>query len=200
MAVAHQYITPEEYLELERASETKHEYYNGRMYAMAGASEEHNLISVNCTREISVQLKAGPCRVYSSDMRVKVDLSGLYTYPDIVIVCEKPQLEDQHFDTLLNPTVLIEVLSESTEAYDRGFKFQRYRGLDTLKEYVLISQTEVRVEHYVRDGAQWILKEFTDIADKLRLDSVDCEVALRDMYLKVDLPVDVPARGPQTSR
>ena len=120
-------LSPQEYLAIERKSETRNEYYNGEMFAMAGASREHNLISVNLLRDIGNQLEDRPCEAYPSDMRVSIEATGLYTYPDVSVVCGEPRFEDREVDTLLNPTVIIEILSPTTEAYDRGFKFRQYR-------------------------------------------------------------------------
>src|SRR5207302_11009756 len=127
-------------------------FFAGEMFAMAGASEAHNLITINLSRELSVQLKNLPCRVYSGDMRVKVSDTGLYTYPDMVVVCGERQFEAERRDTLLNPTLIIEVLSPTTEAYDRGDKFAHYRRMESLREYVLIAQDRVRLERYTRDA------------------------------------------------
>ena len=143
-------FTPEEYLSRERKALDKSEYRNGQIHAMPGASHEHNVIMGNTFAELHIQLRDRTCIVYPSDMRVKVSSTGRYTYPDVVVVCEEPRFEDSHFDTLLNPTVLIEVLSPSTAAYDRGEKFASYQKLDSLCEYVLISQDRVRVEYYLR--------------------------------------------------
>src|SRR5919199_1130147 len=127
-------LTPEQYLAIERKAEFKSEYYNGEMFAMAGASEPHNRIKDNLIGELHARLKVSACHSYSSDMRVKVSRTGLYTYPDIVIICGKPELEDAHGDTLLNPQVIIEVLSDSTEKYDRGKKFRHYKQIESLRE------------------------------------------------------------------
>ena len=142
-------LTPEEYLARERRAETKSEYLRGEVFAMAGASRAHNLIASNAAGELRQQLRDRPCEVYPSDMRVKVSPSGLYTYPDVTVVCGEPQFEDAEVDTLLNPKVLVEVLSPSTADYDRGGKFTHYRRLPSLQEYVLISQDRPLVEHYV---------------------------------------------------
>ena len=145
-------ISPEEYLAAERASEAKHEYLAGEVFAMVGASWEHNLIVTNLVRELSGQLKDRPCRVYASDMRVGVEVADLYAYPDIMISCSDDHFADTHFDTLLNPTVVIEVLSPSTEAYDRGEKFAHYRRLESLTNYLLVSQNRRRIEHFHREA------------------------------------------------
>src|SRR6476661_5007696 len=142
------HYTSDQYLALEREAEYRSELVNGQIYSMSGASREHNLITTNLSREISTQLRGKPCETYSSDMRVKISPTGMYTYPDVTVACGEPRFEDDHVDTLLNPTVIVEVLSPSTEAYDRGEKFAHYRKLDTLSDYVLISQDKARVEHF----------------------------------------------------
>ena len=183
-------LTPEEYLALERKATTKSEYLDGRMYAMSGASRAHNLITMNISSGLHAQLRERACEVYANDMRVKVSPTGLYTYPDVVVVCDEPRLEDSVSDTLLNPTVLVEVLSPSTEAYDRGEKFAHYRQLDSLQEYILVSQDCVRVEHYLRQGEQWLLTEFSALDDRLYLASIECELSLREIYAKVTFSLD----------
>jgi Uma2 family endonuclease len=180
------YVTPVEYLDLERKSEVRSEYLAGHIFAMSGASRRHNLIAGNFYREISTQLRGRVCEAYMSDMRVKISPTGMYTYPDIVGVCDEPRFEDSHIDTLLNPQVIVEVLSESTEAYDRGEKFAHYRRLDSLREYVLVAQDKIRIEHYVREGEQWILSEISDSESALRLVSIDCHAGLAAIYEKVD--------------
>jgi Uma2 family endonuclease len=158
---------------------------DGQIMAMAGASRMHNLIAGNLYREVSQQLRGRPCEAYISDMRVKVSPTGLYTYPDVVVVCGDIRFEDDHHDTLLNPTVIVEVLSASTEAYDRGDKFAHYRRLEALQDYLLVSQDKVRVEHYVRQGVLWVLSEASMLDETVHLASIGCEVALRDIYEKV---------------
>lgn len=178
--------TPEDYLALERESEQKHEYLNGEIFAMVGASKAHNLIVTNLVAELRQQLKKRPCRVYSNDMRVKVGPSGLYTYPDVVVACGEDRFDDEHRDTLLNPTVLVEVLSESTKDYDRGEKFTHYRRLDSLQDYLLIAQDRCHVEHYQRQPEnRWLLSETDDPDAVVRLVSIDCRLALREVYDKV---------------
>ena len=178
-------FTPEEYLTRERKALTKSEYRNGRIYAMPGASRKHNLVTANTLVELHVQLQNRTCEVYPSDMRVKVHSTGTYTYPDVVVVCDEPRFEDSHFDTLLNPTVLIEVLSPSTAAYDRGEKFASYQKLDSLCEYVLIAQDSVCVEHYLRQEQDWDLTEFRSLDDVFQLPSIGCELSLQAIYAKV---------------
>jgi Uma2 family endonuclease len=184
-AAAKTRYTPAQYLALERKSPIKHEYHDGEMFAMAGASREHNLITLNLGREISAQLLDRPCEAYASEMRVLVSATGLYTYPDVVAVCGEPRFEDSEVDTLLNPTVIIEVLSSSTEAYDRGKKFAHYRRLESLQEYVLVAQDEVHVERYTREGEKWVLTELSRLEDHLQLASIGCEVALSAIYAKI---------------
>lgn len=184
---AQAFFTPEEYLARERESLDKSEYRDGRIYTMPGASRAHNLIVVSTLVELYVQLRNRTCEVYPSDMRVKVSAAGLYTYPDIIVVCDEPRFDDTHFDTLLNPTVLIEVLSPSTAAYDRGEKFAAYQKLDSLCEYVLISQDSVRVEHYLRQEQAWDLTEFRSLADVFQLGSIGCALSLQAIYAKVEL-------------
>lgn len=178
-------LTPEEYLAKERKALTKSEYRNGQIHAMPGASHEHNVIMGNTFAELHIQLRDRTCIVYPSDMRVKVSSTGRYTYPDVIVVCDEPQFEDAHFDTLLNPTVLIEVLSPSTAAYDRGEKFASYQKLDSLREYLLISQDNVCVEHYLRQGQDWDLTEFRSLDDVFSLVSIGCELSLQAIYAKV---------------
>ena len=181
-------LTPEDYLALERSADFKSEYFDGEIFAMTGASEPHNLIVINTIRELSAQLKKRPCKVYANDMRVKVSPTGLYTYPDVVVVCGKEQFEDARLDTLLNPTLIIEVLSDSTEAYDRGRKFEHYRHLDSLVEYVLIAQQRPHIESYRRQpDQQWLLTECSGLEATLRLQSIDCDLALAEIYAKVEL-------------
>jgi len=179
-------LTPEEYLALERKAEFKSEYFAGEMFAMAGASRRHNLITANILRVLGNQLLERACNVYPSDMRVKISKIGKYTYPDVVVACGEERFEDEHNDTLLNPVVIIEVLSESTEAYDRGKKFEHYQYLESLAEYLLIAQDSYRVEQYVRQNDRtWTYSEFHDIEDAVLLRAIDCNLALKDVYAKV---------------
>lgn len=191
-ALPRQKWTPESYLAFERARDTKHEYFEGEVYAMAGATRKHIKISGNAFAALHAQLRTRPCEIYQSEMRVKIDSAGHYTYPDVVIVCDEPLFEDDEVDTLLNPTVIIEVLSPSTASYDRGLKFQSYRTLKSLREYVLISQDRIHIEHDVRQGEQWILTDVKNRTDTLQLSSVDCSLRLAEVYEKVDLDSDQP--------
>jgi len=185
------YLKPEEYLALERQAETKSEYFDGRVYALAGASEAHALIVTNLVLILGTKLRDRPCRVYSSDMRVKVTAAGLYTYPDVVVVCGKAEFEDDRRDTLVNPSVLVEILSPSTEGYDRGKKFQFYRGLESLTDYILVAQDHLLVEHFARlpDGT-WLLSAFDDLEAVAHIKSLGCDLPLADVFAKVEFPPD----------
>jgi Uma2 family endonuclease len=180
------YLTPGEYLALERKAEIRSEYIAGRMFAMSGASRRHNLIAGNFHRELSTQMRGRGCEGYISDMRVKVSPSGLYTYPDIVAVCGEALFEDEQVDTLVNPMLIVEVLSGSTEAYDRGEKFAQYRRLETLRDYVLVAQDKIRIEHFRREGEEWILSEVSAPDATLHIGSIECHVGVAAIYEKVD--------------
>lgn len=186
-AVPKKRLTAEEYLEFERNSEIKHEFYNGRIYAMAGAKRNHNKIALNIGSEIRTHLKGRKCEAYPSDMRIYIPRFGLYTYPDVSVVCGKPEFQDAVLDTLLNPVLLIEILSDSTESYDRGKKFQHYRSIESLQEYVLVSQNEARIEKYIRQGdGFWVLSEAVGIESSIMFESIDCPISLAEVYDKID--------------
>ena len=188
-ALPRHYLTPEEYLEMERQAETKSEYLCGEVFAMAGASRQHVTIMTNTIVALGTRLKAGPCMVFGSDLRVKVPPTRLYTYPDVSIVCGKPQFEDRQQDTLVNPTVIFEILSRSTEGYDRGEKFANYRTLESLSDYILISQHRPLVEHYARQpNGSWLLDSYEGLAATLPLPSIGCELLLADIYDRVEWP------------
>ena len=179
-------LSPEEYLELDRAAEFRHEYFDGRMYMMAGGSHVHAIIIPNLARELGNALKKRPCVVSTSDARVLASEGGLYTYPDLAVVCGEPIYAGSKRDILVNPTLIIEVLSPSTEAYDRGFKFAQYRKLESLQEYVLVSQSEPRVEAFRRQpSADWLLSEYSGMDATCRFLSIDCTAALAEIYDKV---------------
>ena len=188
------FMTAADYLAVERKAEIRSEYIAGRMYAMSGASERHNTISLNMAAEFRNQFRGRNCRVYMADMRLKVSPTGMYTYPDVTAVCGDLQLEDEHLDTLLNPTVIAEVLSDSTEAYDRGEKFAHYRRLESLREYVLVAQNRMRVEHYRREGAVWVLTEISDPEGTLHLPSIDCHIPVHAIYESVTFDAAPPPR------
>lgn len=197
VAQPRQRMTEEEYLVFERASETKHEFYRGEIYAMAGASLDHVQIVTNTVVAASRQLRP-PCRVFSTDLRVKVPAADLFTYPDIVILCGRPQLSPDQSDTLLNPAIIIEVLSPSTEAYDRGKKFRHYRTLDSLQEYVLVAQDTPLAEHCIRqENDVWRFAAASGLDASLHLPSVDCTLTLSEVYALIewDAPDGADASG-----
>jgi Uma2 family endonuclease len=180
---AHRRLTVEAYLALERQSETRNEYLNGEMFAMTGASRRHNRIALNVAMTLDRQLAGRGCEVFVSDMRVQVSAGHHFTYPDVVVACGEPRFTDGEVDTLLNPSLIVEVLSASTERYDRGAKFASYRTLPSLAEYVLISQDRVHVEHFVRQGSgAWLLTETDVREDSVELPSIGCALALTDIY------------------
>ncbi|HEX5732339.1 MAG TPA: Uma2 family endonuclease [Blastocatellia bacterium] len=182
------YLAPEEYLEIERSADYKSEYFNGQIFAMGGASPNHVLIVTNVVSEFRSQLKKRPCTVYSTDLRVRVSPTGLYTYPDVVVVCGTPEFSDSHSDTLTNPTLIVEVLSKTTKDYDRGEKFEQYRAIETFVEYVLIAQDKHHVERYSRQADKtWVLSETNQVEDVIELKSISCKLALSEIYDKVDL-------------
>ena len=187
---ARTYLTPEEYIVAERKATRKSEYLSGEIVAMSGASDTHNLITMNTSTALYNQWADRGCRVYASDMRVGINAGVSYFYPDIVATCDKPRFEDAVFDTLINPQVVIEVLSDSTAGYDRGEKFLRYRQLESLQEYILISQDRVQVDHYLRQGKQWVLTEFSTFEDMLSLVSIGAELPLRQIYRFVEFETD----------
>jgi Uma2 family endonuclease len=176
--------TVEQYLELERTSEEKHEYLDGQIYLMGGASPNHNIIVANTTIGLGIQLRKGPCVIYASDQRVKA--GRLYAYPDVSVVCGTPQYTEDIPETILNPTLIVEVLSPTTEGYDRGEKFRQYRMLESLQEYVLVSQDSHHIEHYVRrPDDQWLFSDAKGLEAVLELPSIGCTLALADVYEKV---------------
>lgn len=185
MALPCQRMTPAEYLAFERASDIRHEYFNGEVYDMSGASRRHNLIQVGISASLFQQTQGRPCEVYGSDMRVKVSATGLYTYPDVSIVCGEPELEDSHLDTLLNPTILIEVISPSTEGYDRGRKSEQYRRIASLQEYLLVTQDRPYVEQYWRQTQGWLFQDIAGLDTQISLSSIACTLLLGSIYHKV---------------
>ncbi|HEY7304259.1 MAG TPA: Uma2 family endonuclease [Bryobacteraceae bacterium] len=181
------YVSPEEYLERERKAETKSEYIRGEIFAMAGASIRHGRIVSNLVRELGNRLTDGPCEVFATDLRLAVDPSAMYTYPDVMVVCGDPIVIDKHKDTITNPIVILEVLSDSTKNYDRGQKFQCYRTLSSLKDYLTIAQDEMRVERWTRQqNGQWLLTEFDRTSGAIELQSVAVTLEIVDIYRRVD--------------
>jgi Uma2 family endonuclease len=187
------FFTADEYLQLEERAEYRSQYYYGEIFkmsdevqGMAGASQKHNKISMNTSAHLHFQLRQKSCDVYQSDMRVKVN-EDFYTYPDIVVVCGEAQIEKKNGESLINPTLLIEILSPSTQDFDRGEKARLYRLMPSLQEYVLISQDKAHIEHYAKqmDG-KWILTELSAVGETLMLPAVFCELHLGDIYEKID--------------
>lgn len=184
MAVpALKYIDQTEYLDAERKALEKHEYYKGEIFAMSGASLEHNLISVNCIANLKQKLKGKNWRPFGSDLRVHIPKNSLYTYPDISIVSGDVKTTDDHFDTATNPVVIIEILSSSTRDYDKGGKFTLYREIDSLQEYILIDSEKIMVEKFIRNAdSSWQLTEYKSIDQTFWINSVDIELQLQDVY------------------
>ncbi len=182
------FLSFENWLEDERAAlEGRSEYLDGEVFAMAGASLKHNTIVSNLNRELSIQFKGRPCQVYTNDLKVLIRSANAGKYPDVVAHCGEPELLDDHRDVLLNPSLIVEVLSDSTAAYDRGGKFALYRQIPSLREYLLVSQDRVRVECYRRDAdGRWTLTDYTGLDDQVPLESLDCTLALAEIYDKVE--------------
>lgn len=179
-------MTSEQYLMQERVAEYRSEFYRGETFAMADASRSHNLICTNLVRRLAEQCDNRDCEVYQGDMRVKISATGLYVYPDVVVACEQPQFEDGELDTLLNPRVLVEVLSKTTESYDRGTKWRHYQSLPSLREYVLVSQSSALVELYRRASDEgWLYVAYHDPSQPIVLDSIDCQLQLDQIFAKV---------------
>lgn len=179
-------FTPEEYLAFERRSDKRHEYVDGELFAMSGASERHNQIVVNLSREVSTQFKGRSCRVYTNDMRVRITGTTRYHYPDAVAVCSAPRFDDEEKDTLINPDLIVEVLSASTEAYDRGEKFEYYRRIETFTEYVLVAQDKPHIEQFFRQAnGQWLFTATSGLESFIDLTSVGCKLSLDEIYDKV---------------
>lgn len=182
--------TVEEYLALEQDSEIKHEYIDGELFAMAGASENHNLISLNIGSSLLGQLRGTPCRTYPGDMRVHV-VSRRYVYPDITIVCEPPQFSEDKPPSLLNPLLVIEVLSESTTVRDRGEKAFYYRATESIQAYLLVEQNQPHIEQYVRqEDGSWRFTEVSALEDSIHLPTIDCTLQLAEVYERVEFPAE----------
>jgi Uma2 family endonuclease len=188
--------TPEEYLTRERDAEERHEYYHGEVFAMSGGTPDHSLIISNVNGELRSLLKGKPCRVYESNLRIRIPRTTLYTYPDASVICGERQFDplDSRRETVTNPTLIVEVLSPSTEG-DRGGKFQNYREIESLREYVLVSSDKPLVETYLRqqEGA-WVLNAFAGPDARVRLVSLGVEIDLAEVYSGVQFPADDPGR------
>jgi Uma2 family endonuclease len=184
--------TVESYLDFEANSETRHEFINSEVIAMAGASRNHNLIVSRTSARLELQLEKRPCEVYSNDMRVR--LYPTYAYPDIIVVCGEPEIVNERVDTLLNPTVIVEVLSPATEKNDYGYKSWGYRSMPSLQAYLLIAQDEMRIIHYQRDSdGGWRVFDITDPDAVINLPSIGCKLDVADLYEKVTFPSDESA-------
>lgn len=182
-------VSPEEYLARERVAEYKSEYVNGQILAMAGGSPEHNLVVGNAITTLNNALRERPCLVFNSDMKVRVPSSLKFHYPDVTVICDKARFADDEKDALLNPLLLIEVLSPSTAAYDRGKKFQYYQEIPSFREYLLIAQDEPVVERYVKQAdGNWLYTKIAGLENSVELVTLHCHIALRDMYAKVEWP------------
>jgi len=187
-------LTAAEYLAIEAGADIRHEFFDGEMFAMSGGSIWHNIIKDNLARALGNRLAGRGCRVVTSDQRLKVDATGLYTYPDVLVFCGPPVMEDGVHHTLINPLLVVEVLSDSTEKYDRGIKFGHYRRLATLQEYVLVAQDRLSVEAYLRradaaaDVDQWLLSAATGAAATIGFGSLDVSVPLAEIYDGVEFP------------
>jgi Uma2 family endonuclease len=178
----HPRIPPEEYLELDRASEHKHEYYNGEMFAMSGGSPRHAVIAANLIREFGIAVETKGCLVATSDLRVRAAPSGLYTYPDLTVYCGDLRFAEGTNDTIVNPALLVEVLLPSSESHDRGLKWEQYRQIESLRDYVLVSQDRPRVEGYARQTQGWLFTEFIGSDARCRFPGLGCEIDARQIY------------------
>ena len=186
-SVPNYYVTPEEYLALERKAEFKSEYIDGVVYAFAGGSKRHNLIVANIIIALGSQLKGRPCKVYPSDLKIRTPNSKRFFYPDVSVVCGEVEFADDKRDVILNPTLIVEVSSESTAAFDRGKKFLSYQQISSLQEYLLVSQDEILVEGYARQGSdRWLYTKVTGLEGRCTLSSIECDLALKDVYDKAN--------------
>jgi Uma2 family endonuclease len=191
-------LTEVEYLDLERSLESKNEFFGGEMFAMSGGTPLHSQIATNLAREIGNKLKDRDCIPYNSDLRLKVEATGLFTYPDLSVVCGPLQFAPGTDDTVVNPTLIIEVLSDSTEAYDRGKKFENYRQMPSLREYLLVSQKEPRIEQFIRqENEQWLLREAAGLEATLALPSLEIKISLAEVFAGVEfVPAPIRAQTP----
>ena len=182
----YKYLTPEEYLAIERKAEYKSEYIDGVMYAMAGGSPQHSLISGNVLTKINVQLRTGPYQVYNSDMKTRVPSSRRFHYPDVTVICEKTRFADTEKDVLLNPLLIVEVLSDNTADYDRNEKFDDYKEIESFREYLLVAQDEPLVERFLkRPDGSWISAKVEGLDQSVELMTINCRLKLKDIYSKV---------------
>jgi Uma2 family endonuclease len=186
LATAERLYTDEEYLAFERQAEEKHELIDGEIIAMAGASRRHNLISTNTTVALGNQLRGKGCELYANDMRVRMR-EGRYSYLDVVVVCGEPQFADEEFDVLLNPTVVVEVLSKSTRFRDKTEKLETFLKMESVRECLLIEQDKRHIEHYIKQTPkQWLVKIYEEPDETILLESVDCKISPRDIYAQIE--------------
>jgi Uma2 family endonuclease len=186
LAVTEKLYTPEEYLAFEREAEEKHEFVDGEIVAMAGASREHNLIGTNVTVALGFRLRGRNCELYANDMRVRMR-KNRYGYPDVVVVCGAPEFDDEEFDVLLNPTIAVEVLSKSTRFRDKTEKLVAYQKMESLRECLLIEQIEPRIEHYIKQtSTQWLLKIYENLDETISLESIDCQLPVAEIYAQIE--------------
>ena len=182
-ALQYNYISAEDYLQEERLAVEKHEYYQGEIFAMSGASVRHNRIQANTIGELYLKLKGKDCQPYGSDLRIHIPENTLYTYPDITIFCAPPDLTDEHFDTATNPTVIFEILSKSTRNYDRLSKFNLYRDIKSMNTYILIDSLSYSIELHTRnEDNTWQLQDLKSLNDTLILKTLQIEILLKDIY------------------
>ena len=180
------YVTPEEYLAMEEVAEEKHEYYQGEIFAMAGASSRHNLIAGDIYTQMNLRLSPKSCTPYMTDMRLWIKANGLFTYPDLMVICGEPEFYKERDDVVVNPVVIIEVLSKSTGEYVRGDKFKLYRGIPTLQEYIVINQYSIHVEQYYLEAPKkWAFVEYDQLTDILHFAKIDFQISLQDIYRRV---------------
>lgn len=186
------YISEADYLTMEAVSPVRHEYYDGEIFQMAGASDEHNTIAMNISSELHQQLKKRPCKVYQNDMRLYIEKEGIYVYPEVMVVCGEPEIKKfKSLDSLLNPVLIVEVLSESTADYDKSTKFDQYRTIDSFNEYLLVSQYTKKIIRYTKlSNGSWILRDYIGDKTEIELSSIDCTLAMDDIYDKVNLAIN----------
>lgn len=192
-AALHAKLSEEEYLAFERAADERHEYAEGEIFAMSGGTWEHNLIAANILRELSTAVLDRPCSANGSDMRIQIPATKRYTYSDVLVVCGQPVFTDEKRDTLVNPIVIIEVLSDSTESYDRGDKFEQYETLPSLRDYVLVSRKKMRIEHFHRQADGTWQRRVFGAGERVAFESIGCELDVDRAYLKV---FGAPASSP----
>ena len=190
LAFAEKIYTPEEYLEFEREAEVKHEFIDGEIVAMAGASREHNLIGTNLTVALGFRLRGKGCEIYANDMRVRMR-KNRYGYPDVVVVCDQPQFDDEEFDVLLNPLIVIEILSKSTRFRDKTEKLIVYQKMESLRECLLIEQSEPRIEHYIKKTpTRWLLDIYENTDETINLKSVNCKLPVAEIYAQIEFETE----------